>query len=257
MSSIITLTTDFGQSIYTGILKGVISSINSGLTIIDISHNVSKFNVSEAKFILENSYFYFPFRTVHLAVIDPGVGSERKSIVVKTEKYFFVGPDNGIFSFINRNEIEKIYEIITNNSRISNTFHGRDIFAPIAAKIASSHPVSDFLKEIEPRATFTFFSKSATIEYKVVYIDEFGNIILNLKKNHFLMSINDRGTKWILNYKNKKFDKLANNYFSVNKGEFLLLINSLGYLEISCREGNAAEQLKAAVGDEFSFRVYK
>jgi S-adenosylmethionine hydrolase len=139
---------------------------------------------------------------------------------------------------------------------ISNTFHGRDIFAPAAAKIVADVPFNDFLNRISLKETVTFGDvKSFDFEENIIYIDEFGNIVLGIKHNAFLDKI--KNMKWELNYKNLKFTKLNSNYFSVQKGDFLLLVNSLGYLEIACREDNAAEKLKAFVGDEFFIRVYR
>ncbi len=253
---IITLTTDFGNSFYTGIMKGVILKTAPFAVVEDITHYISKFNIQEACFVLENSCFYFPENTVHVAVVDPGVGSERKPLVIKTKKYFFVGPDNGIFSFVNLDDIENIFKIKTELENISNTFHGRDIFAPAAAKIVADVPFNDFLNRISLKETVTFGDvKSFDFEKNIIYIDEFGNIVLGIKHNAFLDKI--KNMKWELNYKNLKFTKLNSNYFSVQKGDFLLLVNSLGYLEIACREDNAAEKLKAFVGDEFFIRVYR
>ncbi len=254
-SNIITLTTDFGETFYTGIMKGVILSINPSIKIITISNNIRKFSVDEARFILSNSYSYFPERSVHLSVIDPGVGSERKPIVVKTEKYFFVGPDNGVFSFLKKEDIENIFEIEKFASDISSTFHGRDIFAPVAAKIASGLSISGLIKKISLSESYTFSDSFEDFSNnRVVFIDDFGNIILGLKSEDFFKAIENK--KWELHFKNLKFTTVKKNYFSVKKGEFLLLVNSLGYLEIACREDNAAKKLNAISGDEFFIGIY-
>ncbi len=250
MSKILTLTTDFGNNFFVGIMKGVILSINNQITIVDIAHNINKFNILQGKFILENSFFYFPEGSVHVAVIDPGVGSNRKGIIVETDKYYFVGPDNGLFSFIPKNQINNIYEIIYKSDNISSTFHGRDIFAPVAANIISLNKIFDVLgKKINYSNTYTFGKFNSNRENKIIYIDDFGNIILNLKKDELLKLKN-----WTLTYKNKLFKKISKSYYEVEKGDLLLLINSLGYLEIAVREGNASKKLDAKVGDEYYIR---
>ena len=250
--SVITITTDFGDSIYSAILKAVIINKNENLKIVTISNNVEKYNIKQAKFFLENSYFYFPENTVHLCVVDPGVGSERKGIVIKTEKYWFVGPDNGVFSFLKSNEVISCYEIIYKPKKLSYTFHGRDIFAPVASMIVNKDDLKFILKEIQWKDTFTSkfrFQK----EREVIYIDDFGNIVLDIKYSEFKELVGDKRFKII--YKNKVFEKLNRFYYEVNKGELLLLVNSLDYIEIAQREGNAKNVLKAEVGDRYEIKI--
>ncbi len=250
MSRILTITTDFGHSLFVGIMKGVILSICQNATIVDIAHNIEKFNISQASFILSSSYSYFPQNSIHIAVVDPGVGSNRKSIVIKTDKYWFVGPDNGIFSFIKVENIKAIYEIIYKPKNLSSTFHGRDIFAPVAANIAKApNNINKICQNINLKDTFTFDTYKQQEKREVIYIDDFGNIILNLKKDELVNYKN-----FTIEYKKQKFEKISQSYSDVVKGELLLLINSLGYVEIAMREGSAAKKLNAKIGDEYFIR---
>ncbi len=253
MCKILTLTTDFGNSFFVGVMKGVILSISDKIRIVDIAHNINKFSILEGMYVLSNSYSWFPEKSVHIAVIDPGVGSERKSIVVETSKYYFVGPDNGIFSFLDKNDIVNIYEITYKNNKISNTFHGRDIFAPIGAKITLNKDcLNELCQNIKFSETYTFNMANMAknkFQRKVVYIDDFGNIILDLKKGDI-----DESKKWILSYKNFTFKNVNYCYSDVKVGELLLLINSFGNYEIAMRQGNAAAKLNAKIGDEYSIR---
>jgi len=139
-TDIITLLTDFGiEDPYVGIMKGVILSINKNVRIVDLSHSIPPQDIISAGFTLNSSFSYFPEKTIHLAVVDPGVGSKRSPILIETEKYFFIGPDNGIFSSIlSGDKVQKIVELTNSSyflSDISSTFHGRDIFSPAAAHL--------------------------------------------------------------------------------------------------------------------------
>jgi S-adenosylmethionine hydrolase len=250
MSHILTLTTDFGNTFFVGIMKGVILSISQKITVVDIAHNIEKFNIEQGRFILSTSYHYFPENSVHVAVIDPGVGSSRKGIVVQTSKYYFVGPDNGIFSFIPKKDIVKIYQIIYKPSNVSSTFHGRDIFVPVAAKISlDNNCINEIGKIITCNNTYTFMEREEKTTRKVVYIDDFGNIILDLKKEEI-----EKMKNWGLLYKNLTFNKISKFYSEVKPEELLLLINSLGFVEIAMREGSAAKKLNAKIGDEYFIR---
>ncbi len=249
---IVTITTDFGESIYSAILKAVILNYSKSVNIVTISNNVEKFNIKQAKFFIENTYFYFPQDTIHLCVVDPGVGSNRKGIILKTEKYYFVGPDNGVFSFLKEDEIIKCYEITYKPKKMSFTFHGRDIFAPIVGKIINREDIENFAKNISWGDTITSKYNERT-DREVIYIDDFGNIFLDLKYTDFIKFVKNKPFKLI--FKNKVFEKLNRFYYEVKKNEVLLLVNSLGYLEIAVREGNAKNVLNAKVGDKYEIKI--
>ena len=184
----ITLTSDFGlKDPYVAEMKGVILTINPKATLIDITHEVEKFDVRMAAFILASAAPYFPQGTVHLAVVDPGVGTQRRAIIIQTKKSFFVGPDNGILILAAQNQgIEHVYQI-TNPTfmlpKISSTFHGRDIFAPAAAHLDKGVPPKEFGPEIKDLTKPEFASVKQTngsLIGEVIHIDGFGNIITNI-----------------------------------------------------------------------------
>jgi len=236
---IIAFISDFGESFYVGQVKGVIKSINPDVEIIDITHSVPKFNIKAGQFILYSSYKYFPEETIFLVVIDPGVGSDRKAIVIKSKNYYFVGPDNGIFGFL---DDYKAYEIeIPENS--SPTFHARDVFGPVCAKISKNYNLEDFLKPINEIIKFDFRDikiLNNQIIGEVIFIDDFGNLITNIefKENYKYVEINNFIIK-----------KKVRTYSDANKNELVFLKGSYEFLEISVVEGNAKDVLNAKIGD--------
>src|SRR4030043_902730 len=192
-SPIITLTTDFGnRDPFVGIMKGVILNINPSASVIDITHGIGPQKIMEAAFAIEMSFESFPSKTIHVVVVDPGVGSVRRPILVVTDYHYFVGPDNGVFSQIfNLTESLKVIHITAEHyfmSQRSSTFHGRDIFAPVAAWLSRGIDVSkfgdtitDYVKIPLPAPTIT---AQHTLEGEVVYIDSFGNAMTNIKTPH-------------------------------------------------------------------------
>ena len=188
-SKIITLTTDFGTSDpYVGIMKGVILSINPKAKIIDITHSIPPQDIISAGVTIKNSFSFFPEKTIHLAVVDPGVGSKRSPLLIKTEKYFFIGPDNGLFSSIISNEkIENIVKITNKNyflKKVSRTFHGRDIFAPVTAHLSTGKRPDTFGPDLK-NPIITPFPKPCIVnkneaEGEVIHIDRFGNLLTNI-----------------------------------------------------------------------------
>ncbi len=238
---IITLTTDFGDSEgFTGAMKGKILSTlkkyNKDAKIIDITHNIKPFNIYHCAYVLLEFVPFFP-EAVHIAVVDPTVGSKRRSIVIETNKGFLVGPDNGIFSYVTDIlKIKKIYLIDEKKYTPSNTFHGRDIYAVVGAELISGVfegiEINDFVK----------FDNSIK---KVIHIDRFGNIITNVKENEINFNYGDIITiKFITKTGIKKIKcKFVKSYFEEKEG-FLCLINSEGFLEIAKFMDNAAKYLE-------------
>jgi S-adenosylmethionine hydrolase len=250
----ISLLTDFGyRDHYVGVMKGVIFRINPQVKIVDISHQVTPHNITEGAFLLYNVYSYFPPGTIFVAVVDPGVGSKRKPILVKTENFYFVGPDNGIFGLIYE-EIKNFEVLELNNPRfflspVSATFQGRDIFAPVAAYLSSGVSPLEMGKAIKNFVRLPFTQptfKKKEIQGKVIYIDGFGNLVTNIKAPDFIPS-----DKKQLKIKigNKIISGLAKNYQEVEKGSLLALIGSSNFLEIAVSEGSAQKKLKGKVGD--------
>jgi len=252
----ITLLTDFGyQDHYVGVMKGVILSINPQIKFVDISHNVSPHNVLEGAIILNNAYSYFPRGTIHIAVVDPGVGSDRKAILVAGKDYFFVGPDNGIFGLVcNRLKEFNVFELT--NSRfflkpISATFHGRDIFAPIAAYLSKGVPPAEMSQKIKNYQSLSLpvpIIEGERIKGTVIHMDGFGNLVTNINRGHLKKIGKENSLK--VKIGERIITKISPNYQSVNRGKLLALIGSSEMLEISVREGNTWKMLGYKEGDE-------
>ncbi|HLD74128.1 MAG TPA: SAM-dependent chlorinase/fluorinase [Bdellovibrionota bacterium] len=251
MQKIVTLLTDFGtKDTYVPQMKGVLLSLNPALKIVDISHQVAPQNIMEGAFLLKTTYSYFPPGTIHVAVVDPGVGTSRKALLVETEKYFFIGPDNGILSpTLHKETIKNIIEIKNSEyflKNVSITFHGRDIFATVAAHLASGIKPQQFGPTCDSYVQLKFppLLKSSptkgeeSIEACVIYTDNFGNLITNVQKNDL-----DLKRKYEITIDGKKIQGLSKTYFDKNKGEIVALIGSSGFLEIAIVEGSAHTQL--------------
>ena len=252
MQSLITLTTDFGQSdAYVAAMKGVILSINPEAIIVDITHNITPQNVKQAAFVLNTAAFLFPEGTIHVAVVDPGVGTARKPIILSTGREYFVAPDNGILSYV-INELQgkpelKSYVIENPEYRknpVSRTFHGRDIFAPAAAYLSLGVPPGKFGEPLSSLNTFTIpqprHDADGSVSGEIIYGDAFGNLISNIKKN----DIPDGEIK--IEIAGKTIKGLSLNYDE--KTGLLAIIGSSGRLEIALRKGSAAKFLGVAEG---------
>ena len=198
---VITLLTDFGnQDAYVGIMKGVIAGINPFANIVDICHSISPQDIFSGAYLLYTSYKYFPRKTIHVVVVDPGVGSRRNIICVETKNYFFLAPDNGILSFIVQEERLKSIIRVTNSKyflpSLSSTFHGRDVFAPVAAHLSLGVRSQKMgikinqLKQLDmPKPVH---KKTGQVEGQIIYIDRFGNLITNIKREHIAQQISDQ-----------------------------------------------------------------
>ena len=238
---IITLTTDFGSELYAGQIKGVILSINKEAKIIDITHNVKSYNIAEGAFLLGEVCSRFPAGSIHIGVIDPGVGTSRAGLIIETEKFYFIGPDNGLFSLAIRDQkIKKIIQIDTSKfEAVSYTFQGRDIFAPVAAYISLGKKIENFGHQIKKLKELKLKKNS------ILYIDEFGNIITTIQKAFPL------GKKITIFYKDRKIRaKFARTFAEVKPTEFVVLKGSSGYLEIDKNKDSAARDLGAKVGEK-------
>lgn len=257
-NSIITLTTDFGlKDPYVAEMKAVILNINPKVTIVDISHHIRKFNIRAGAFVLASATPYFPKGTIHVAVVDPGVGTERQPILVQTKRACFVGPDNGMLGLAVKTMDGKMrVRRITNQklmlSRVSNTFHGRDIFAPAAAHLTNGTPPEEFGPETEEISMPDFAKvvrREGVLIGEVIHIDNFGNIVTNIGKKE-LRLIRTRKTVSVVLKSVKHELKFCKNYGEVKKQQPLALIGSHGLLEISTNQGNAAEVFNIENGDK-------
>jgi S-adenosylmethionine hydrolase len=265
MHSVITLTTDFGiADEYVGVMKGVIAANAPGAIVIDLTHNISSQAVREAAFLLAASYRYFPKGTVHVVVVDPGVGSDRKIVVLRADGHLFVAPDNGILTLLlTDKKFEAAYEVTNNalfHKPVSNTFHGRDIMAPVAARLASGLAVADVGPLLE-RGTLvkltlpvpTIDDDRQAIDGEVIGVDKFGNLLTNIHVNDISSLAGlDRKGKIAVTVKAGFCNGLHNAYGEVAVGSPVAIIGSREYLEVSVNRGSAAELLQAGCGDAVS-----
>jgi S-adenosylmethionine hydrolase len=255
----ITLTSDFGLvDPYIAEMKGVILTINPNTVIVDITHGIVKFNIVMGAFTLSSATPYFPKGTIHLAVVDPGVGTKRRAIIIQTKQAIFVGPDNGLLILAAGNQgIEHIYQLTNPKFMLpetSSTFHGRDVFAPAAAYLEKGIKPERFGPEIlEPvRPEFAQVKhEDGSIIVRVLHIDSFGNIITNINKAEIVQN----GIKEAINIQTPKHQlklRLKKTYGETKPNEPLALIGSHGFLEIALNRGNAAEKYQAKVGMEIA-----
>jgi S-adenosylmethionine hydrolase len=254
---IISLTSDFGlRDPYVAEMKAVILNICPNATIVDVSHEIEKFSVRSGAYVLACASRYFQKNAIHVAVIDPEVGTERRPVVIDAKTGFFVGPDNGVLALAaKKQDIRHVYEI-TNRKlmlpRISNTFHGRDIFAPAAAHLANGISPADFGPEID-KITCPSFSETIREKDKlvgeVVYTDDFGNIITNFDKKE-LKPIHVKQKLKIELGKRKLKLRLCRTYAEAKINEPLATIGSHNFLEISVNQGNAAKTFRVRIGDK-------
>jgi len=268
MGDIITLTTDFGMAdAYVAAMKGVILGINPEARLIDICHSIKPQNIPDAAFVLSTAYRFFPPNTIHLVVVDPGVGTERRAIILRTPVACFVSPDNGVLSYViqqsvkgglinNRQQIELGSELeavaITRSqfwrSPVSPTFHGRDIFAPVAARLSLGFPPTDFGETITSVTMLPlpqpYLASDGSLVGHILHIDSFGNLITNIKGD----DLPQTEQAVTIEVGNQSISGLSRTYA---EGEGLLaLIGSSGYLEVSLKGGSACALLGAEVGNE-------
>ena len=257
--STIALLTDFGtEDGYAGAMKGAILNENPNVKIVDISHDIQPFDIRQAAFCLNNSYPYFPEKTVFVVVIDPGVGTKRRGIVVKTSQHQFIGPDNGVFSFVFQREGYQAYEIQLSafEDDISTTFHGRDVFAKVAAWLASGKPLTNYLQPIREARTFAkppIKVKAGEYLLKVMHHDHFGNLILNLHRQDWI--IMESPQTFCIRSGNHEWRRLVRTYGDMPVGEIALLWDSSGYMQIAQNQGNAAKTLKLKVSEPLQLTI--
>jgi S-adenosylmethionine hydrolase len=254
--NIITLTTDFGtKDSYAAEIKAAILGIRPHTVIVDITHEIEKFNIRMGAYMLASAVPYFPEGSVHVGIVDPGVGTQRRPILIQTRQGFFVGPDNGLLVLATEKEsIMHIYEL--SNPRfmlptVSNTFHGRDIFAPAAAYLLNGAKLSGFGPEIfevaKPKFARVTRQNGALIG-EVLHVDGFGNIITNITAEEVVQShVKDTVSLELAGYKLKL--KFCNAYGDTKPHKALALIGSHGFLEIALNQGSAAEKFKTKPGD--------
>ena len=256
---IITLTTDFSTSdAYVGVMKGVILGINPSVQIVDITHAVPPQDIHEAAFLIHSVPRYFPKGTIHTVVVDPGVGSDRRAIICQTDGAFFVCPDNGILSYLlqgTENEEAQSGNVVAIQNRdyflpeVSQTFHGRDIFAPVAAHLSLGVPLADFGPSVQYLVRLPIPTPQVskdTIIGQIVKIDAFGNAVTNISEgvlNHWQNGPISEVSVYEIRIGDVQLKRLNRAYAESDIGEPLAIIGSFGLLEIAVNGGDAAERL--------------
>lgn len=281
---VIALLTDFGlQDGYVGVMKGVILSICPTAQIIDISHHIAPQDIRQGAYVLMTAYRYMPAGTIFVGVVDPGVGTSRKPIAVQTNQGIFIGPDNGLFSYV-FGQVEVQQAVALQNRQyhlqgISTTFHGRDIFSPVAAHLANGVP----LDQIGPALNKSFEKlplpllqiEDDHVRGEVLYIDHFGNVVTSIGRlvwgSDDMLQLHPQfgGTAFservtvapffaeaaAVEIAGQSFAPLGLSYMGTQKGSILPLINSAGQLELAVNQGSAAEKLGVHIGDPVILRT--
>jgi S-adenosyl-L-methionine hydrolase (adenosine-forming) len=250
--SVITLTTDFGtRDWFVGTMKGVILGIQPGATVVDITHEVRAGNIREGAFALAAAWHFFPKGTVHVAVVDPGVGSARRAIAVQTGDHWFVGPDNGVLSWALAKEKIRAIHALENEAYflnpVSQTFHGRDIFAPVAAHLSRGVPIRKLGPALNDFVPLDWPAPSKVrggIQGEVVYIDRFGNAITNLGSEDVRSAAS---VIWKVGSR-RRLCPIKPFYQAAPRGSPLALVGSSGFLEIAVNGGSAENVLGVKVG---------
>jgi S-adenosylmethionine hydrolase len=256
---IVTLTTDFGlQDHFVGTMKGVILDSAPGVQVVDICHSVQPFDVLDGALTIAQAYSYFPNGTVHMVVVDPGVGSARRPIIVTTERHHFVAPDNGVLSLVyGREERLSVRHVIAEHYFLqptSNTFHGRDIFAPIAAYLAKGVDPAKFGDEISDYVRFAAPKpkpvNAKTLRGVVLKIDRFGNLVTNITPQDAPMLFQENAPAFKIVLGGQEITEIKNNYAQGAPGEIFGILGSMGYLEIAANRGAAAKLLGVEKGTD-------
>jgi S-adenosylmethionine hydrolase len=255
---IITLLTDFGtEDYFVGAMKGVILTRSPEAVIVDITHAISPQDVQAGAFMLSAVYSNFPTGSIHVAVVDPGVGSDRRPIMLETGDYMFVGPDNGLFSIVlDREPAAQVRHLINANYFLQNrssTFHGRDIFAPVAAALAEGAPPGDLgpiiLDPVRSGLIESRIMADGTIAGTILHIDHFGNCVTNIAWGNLRPLLTTRS--FCLRVKEYEIRRLLRSYSeaAAEPGTPFLIVGSAGFLEISVCCSSASRELNIAVGD--------
>jgi S-adenosylmethionine hydrolase len=256
VAGVVALLTDFGyRDHYVGVMKGVIWGIAPSVRIADISHAIRPQDVFEGAFLLAQAYAYFPPKSIFVAVVDPGVGTQRRPIAARIGDYFFVAPDNGLLTFVIREGESRGWPMrfvhLTQSAywlpQISRSFHGRDIFAPVAAHLANGIPLDALGPQIEDPVILPIPEPSPEErgwQGQIIYIDAFGNLITNIQPHHLAGE-----SDWRIQYKDYEIRGLVNTFGEGRPGDLIAMFDSTGYLSLCIVNGNAETKLSAQVGD--------
>jgi S-adenosyl-L-methionine hydrolase (adenosine-forming) len=259
---IITLTTDFGLSDhFVGVMKGVILGIQPAAQLIDISHGVQPYDIANGAFTIAQAYRYFPKKTVHVVVVDPGVGSARRPLLAQMAGQYFVAPDNGVLSMVFAREPAVRVRHITNERYflhpVSRTFHGRDVFSPVAGHLAAGVAPAQFGRRIEDyiRATFDKPTHTGKHTWKgaILKSDHFGNLATNFHVDQFPAV---RTHAFALKVGRKVITRLELTFSECDAGELFIVVGSSGYLEVARSQGSAAQALGCGAGSPVELIIY-
>jgi len=248
---IITLLTDFGyQDGFVGTMKGVLLSINPAVQIIDIAHDLSPGDINSGAFVLAHTYSYFPAKTINVVIVDPGVGSDRRALCVQTDNYYFVAPDNGVLKWIFKdNPDANVVELSQKKyflENISNTFHGRDIFAPVAAYLSKGINISQFgniIKDYNKGTLPKYIIAKNKILGEIIHIDRFGNLISNISAKDFSRDKIER-----IKLPRHILYTINNSYNQLPDKQPFAITGSHGSIEIAIYDNNAANVLNYKIG---------
>ncbi len=254
----IVLLTDFGfKDSYVGVMKGVIRGICRGAEVIDLSHNIMPQDVAEAAFVLAAAYRYFPEETIFVCVVDPGVGTDRAIVYVRVNDQAFLAPDNGLLSVVVEEAAPSAVRRVTAEryflNEPSTTFHGRDIFAPVAAHLAAGlepEKLGPTLRRVRRlRLPRPVRAADGSLRGEIIYIDQFGNLITNMSRAMLERSFEVPLGEVEVTVKRRKVERLSRTYGEAAAGELVALIGSSGYLEVAVNQGSAARFLGCEKGD--------
>lgn len=262
MEKIITITSDFGYTDeYIGVMKGVILAIAPQVRIVDLTHGIAPQDIRQAALTIHSAYLFFPKeRTIHVVVVDPGVGGARKIIAVSAKGHIFLAPDNGVLTLILQDpDLKAVYAVICEEiflKPVSATFHGRDIFAPVAAHLAAGMKIWETgpLLSVNDLTLISFpqpvcLSKEGKIHGEIIEIDHFGNLTTNVSRNNLLHFFGERPFSTInVSVGGYTMDRISNTYQCVPQGRFVALFNRRDQVEIALNAGHAAKSLNAAIG---------
>ncbi|VAX19348.1 hypothetical protein MNBD_NITROSPINAE02-892 [hydrothermal vent metagenome] len=264
--SIITLTTDFGlDDSFAGIMKGVTLSVNRNAKIIDITHQIKPYDITQAAFAIASACEFFPERSVHVCVVDPGVGSGRRPIIISAGERLFVGPDNGAFTkILQHHSSAEIYKIVNADymlPNVSRTFHGRDIFAPVAGWLSIGEPLERFGPQINNPALLDLPEQAQAapnlIVGEVIHIDRFGNAITNVTMNLVEKVKGDTGAESVdIIHKSGKATGVLQSYASARDDELSATYGSWDTVELFIKNGGAAKVMGISVGDRVEINFY-
>jgi len=259
--AIITLTTDFGLSDhFVGVMKGVILGVLPEARVVDITHQINPYEIAEGAFVIAEAYRWFPKKTVHVVVVDPGVGTLRRPILAEAAGQYFVAPDNGVLSMLYAREKHKVRAVTAEKfflKPVSDTFHGRDVFAPTAAHLAKGTPVARFGKPIADYCRLEFYKPVRTGKRvwkgAILKVDRFGNLITNFHIAEFPAL---RTRAFAMTAGQREITALARTFGEQSLGELFLLVGSSGYLEVAANQASAAKMAGAAVGAPVQLEIY-